>query len=210
MSNFRKHKSGFIQLNVDGTHLIVPTAVAYAFAKHFQSFYSKCCSKDFPAAPHLSESFPLLLFLMQMSAKPSRLKLLKYVGLDHIPGFTIKGYSGLIIPILRHIFNLSLTQQYFLAAWKEAAVVPVLKRCSHAPVNNYRPIYIFNIFSKLFEFIIHDHVSHYAKCNHGENGFTGTKSKVTNLVTFPDFLTPVVRGQHQADAMYFDVLNFRS
>jgi hypothetical protein len=30
---------------------------------------------------------------------------------------------------------------------------------------------------------------------------------VNNLVTFLDFLTPVVRGQHQTDAIYFDLSN---
>jgi hypothetical protein len=84
---------------------------------------------------------------------------------------------------------LSLTQQYFPAAWKEAAIVPVLKRGNHTAVN-YRPISILNNFSKLFEFIIHDHISHYAKLNPNQHGFTRTKSTVTNLVTFLDFLTP--------------------
>jgi hypothetical protein len=54
-----------------------------------------------------------------------RLKPSKSVGLDHVPGFIIKGCSSIFIPILRRIFNLSLTQQYFPAAWKEAAVVRV-------------------------------------------------------------------------------------
>jgi hypothetical protein len=75
--------------------------------------------------------------------------------IDDIPGFIIKGYSVILIPTLRHIFNLSLTQQYFSAAWKEAAVVPVFKRGNHAAMSYYRPISILNNFSKLFEFIIH-------------------------------------------------------
>jgi hypothetical protein len=74
-------------------------------------------------------------------------------------------------------------------------------------MSNYRPISLLNNFSKLFEFIIHDDVSHYAKFNPNQHGFTRTKSTVTNLVTYLDFLTPVVRGQRQADAIYFDVSN---
>jgi tRNA G37 N-methylase TrmD len=50
---------------------------------------------------------------------------------------------------------LSLTQQYFPAAWKEVAVVPVFKNGNHAAVSNYRPVSIPSHFSKLFEFIIH-------------------------------------------------------
>jgi hypothetical protein len=56
-----------------------------------------------------------------------RLKPSKSVGHDDIPDFIIKGCSS-----IRHIFNLSLTQQCFPAAWKVAAVVPVFKRGNHA------------------------------------------------------------------------------
>jgi hypothetical protein len=48
---------------------------------------------------------------------------------------------------------------------------------------------------------------HYAKFNLKQHGFPRSKSTVTNLVTFDDFLTPVVHGQHQADAIYFDLPN---
>jgi hypothetical protein len=136
-----------------------------------------------------------------------KLKPSKSVGLDDVPGFIIKGCADIFVPILRHIFNLSLTQRYFPTVWKEAAIVPIFKRGSHAAVSNYRPISILNNFSKLFESIIHDHVLHFVKLNPNQHGFTRTKSTVTNLVTFLDFLTPVVRGQRQADAVYFDLSN---
>jgi hypothetical protein len=74
-------------------------------------------------------------------------------------------------------------------------------------MSNYKLISILSNFSKLFEFIIHDHVSHYAKFNRNQHGFTKTKSTVTSLVTFLDFLTSVVHGQRQADAVYFDLSN---
>jgi hypothetical protein len=67
-------------------------------------------------------------------------------------------------------------------------------------VSNYRPVSILNNFFELFEFIIHDHVLHYTKCNPNQHGFTKTTSTVTSLVTFLDFLTPV-RGQRQADSI---------
>jgi hypothetical protein len=45
-------------------------------------------------------------------------------------------------------------------------------------------------------------VCFYAKFNPNQHGFTRTKSTVTNLVIFLDFLTPFVCGQHPADAIY--------
>jgi hypothetical protein len=55
VSNFRKHRSGSIQLNVDGTHLAEPTSVADAFAKYFQSIHNNCCSNDLPRLSQCSE-----------------------------------------------------------------------------------------------------------------------------------------------------------
>jgi hypothetical protein len=45
----------------------------------------------------------------------------------------------------------------------------------------------------MFESIIHDHVTHFIKFHPNQLGFTKSKSIVTNLVTFLDFITPVVR-----------------
>jgi hypothetical protein len=57
--------------------------------------------------------------------------------------------------------------------------------------------------------VIHDHVSHYlkSKINPYQHGFSKTKSASTNLVTFVEFITPLVYSQGQADAIYFDLIN---
>jgi hypothetical protein len=136
-----------------------------------------------------------------------RLKPSKTVGLDDIPGFVIKRCSVIFIPTLRHIFNLSLTQQHFPTVWKEAAIVLVFKSGNRASASNYRPISILNNFSKLLELIIHDHVLHYVKLNPSQLDFTKSKSTVYNLVTFLNFTTPVVRSLPQGDAVYFDLSN---
>jgi hypothetical protein len=131
ISNFRKQRSGSIRLNVDGKHLAEPTAFADAFAKHFQSVHNNCCSIDLPRLSQCSEFLSLVPVSDADVCKAiKRLKPSKCVGLDDIPGFIIKCCSAIFTPILRHIFNLSLAQQYFPAAWKEAAVVPVFKRQS--------------------------------------------------------------------------------
>jgi hypothetical protein len=64
-----------------------------------------------------------------------------------------------------------------------------------------------NNFSKSFESVIHDHVSHYLKfkLNPCQHGFTKSKFTTTNLVTYLNFITPLVSSQRQADAIYFDL-----
>jgi hypothetical protein len=93
--------------------------------------------------------------------------------------------------------------------WKQAAVVPVFKKGKTSSVGNYRPITILNNFSKVFEFIKHDHVSYFfkSKLSSSQHGFIKSKSTFTNLVTFLDFVTPLVCSQGQTDTIYFGFSN---
>jgi hypothetical protein len=69
--NFRKQRSSPIQLLVDGVYLDEPSAVADAFANHFQSVYNTHCLVESPPPPlSLLNSYPLPLSLMRMFLKP--------------------------------------------------------------------------------------------------------------------------------------------
>jgi hypothetical protein len=76
-------------------------------------------------------------------------------------------------------------------------------------VRNFRPIAIFNNFSKVFEIIILDHIYHLfkSKLNSSQHGFIKSKSTITNLVTFLDFVTLLVCSQGQVDSIYYDFSN---
>jgi hypothetical protein len=89
-----------------------------------------------------------------------------------------------------------MTQQYFPTVWKEVAIVSVFRGGNHAAVGKYRPISILDNLSKLFEFIIHDHVLNTASPN-------PNLVVSNNLVTF----SPTARSQRQADAVYFSLDN---
>jgi hypothetical protein len=67
---------------------------------------------------------------------------------------------------------------------------------NRALVGNYRPISILNNFSKIFESIIHDHLSFYFKfkLHPNQHGFVKSKSAVTNLVTCLNDVSPL-RGR---------------
>jgi hypothetical protein len=210
VASFRKSNSNSIQLEVDGNHRIQPAHVADEFCKHFQSVHNHPCPVAFPT--NLSSSELLTLAPVSYSdiiKAINRLKASKSVGLDDIPRFVIKGFSDVFVPILKHIFNLSLSQQYFATFWKQAAIIPVLKKGKSTSVSNYRPITLLCNVSKLLEIVIHDHVSHYlkSKINPYPHGFSKTKSASTDLVISVDFITPLVCSQGQADAIYFDLSN---
>jgi hypothetical protein len=154
--------SNSIQLEVDGKHLIKPNDVADEFAKHFQSVYSNPCPIVFPTLLPSSECLPLASVSdSDVKNAIKRLRPSKSVGIDDIPGFIIKGCTDIFVPVLKHIFNLSLSQQHFPTLWKQA----VLKKGKCSSVSNYRPISLLCNFSKIFEFVIHEHVSHFHRAS---------------------------------------------
>jgi hypothetical protein len=57
--------------------------------------------------------------------------------------------------------------------------------------------------------IIHDHVSHFfkSKLNSSQDGFIKSKPTVITLVTFLDFVTPLICSQGKTDSIYFDFNN---
>ena len=66
----------------------------------------------------------------------------------------IKHLSSIISPILTHLINKSISTGYFPKMLKTARVVPIYKSGDNTNVNNYRPISILPILSKIFEKII--------------------------------------------------------
>jgi hypothetical protein len=65
--------------------------------------------------------------------------------------------------VLRHIFNINLSQGKYPILWKQAVVVPAYKKGNNAIINKFRLITVLNNFSKIFESIIHNQLSFYCK-----------------------------------------------
>ena len=63
----------------------------------------------------------------------------------------IKSYSHLLALPIAQLFNQSITLGMFPQILKRASVIPLYKKGQKTDVNNYRPISLLNIFSKIFE-----------------------------------------------------------
>ena len=60
-----------------------------------------------------------------------------------------------LIECLVHIFNLSLSQGKFVDSFKKAKVIPIHKKKSKSDMNNFRPISLLPVASKILEKIVH-------------------------------------------------------
>lgn len=106
-----------------------------------------------------------------------------------------------------HLFLiLAYLSEVSLPSEKPDAVVPVFKKGNSVSANNYSPISILNTLSKIFEFVIHEHVSHYLKsifdlCQHG---FNKSEFNAAICLSYLDFIPLLVYSKGQVYAICFD------
>ena len=82
----------------------------------------------------------------------------KAFGCDNLsPVFIKEGIDYICIPLSK-IFNKSLLLHKFPTLWKSAQIVPLFKKGNPSLVDNYRPVSLLCILSKIFEKIIFKHM----------------------------------------------------
>ena len=87
-------------------------------------------------------------------------------GWDDIPQKVIKSSPFNVVRVLSHIFNLSIQEGVFPEKMKIAKVIPIFKKGSKANVENYRPISLLPVFSKILERLMYVRLNSFLnKCN---------------------------------------------
>ena len=119
------------------------------------------------------------------------LKSKKCSVLDFSPSI-IKDNAHLLAQPLVHLFNQSINQGTFPNQLKHALIVPIFKKGSKTNTNNYRPISLLNIFSKIFEKLMKKHLVNFLDHNNtispNQFGFQKGKGTVDALTKFSTFL----------------------
>jgi hypothetical protein len=131
----------------------------------------------------------------------------KSIKPDELPTLIIEGFSRIFIPLLHHIFSLSFINQEFSFIMEAGGCWAYFQERSIAVVVNYRPILIFNNFCKIFRNILHSNLSFHfkSKLHPNQHGFLKSKSTITDLLTYPNDVTPSLCSQGQLDSIYFDL-----
>ena len=83
----------------------------------------------------------------------------KATGLDNISAKFLQMAAPVVAPSLTEIFNMSIDTQQFPSEWKTAKVIPL--RGQRSLLDNYRPISILPVVSKLMERILYDQIYEY-------------------------------------------------
>ena len=114
----------------------------------------------------------------------------KATGLDDLSSKILKMSASVIAKPLSVIYNPSIACGYFPTQWKTARVTPVHKSGSRTDKNNYRPISILCIVSKLLERHYHNNITAHLRSYHllyrGQSGFRRQHSCESAIVKLVD------------------------
>ena len=94
--------------------------------------------------------------------------------------------------VLAHIFNVSMSTSVFPKLWKTAVVCPLYKEGDRESSNNYRPISLLPLCSKLLERLVHDRIYRHLRLTNfltdAQSGFRKGHSTTTCLIDFLDVI----------------------
>ena len=123
------------------------------------------------------------------------LKLKKATGLDGLPARLLKDSAVLIADSVTRLVNLSIKSGTVPSEWKQAKVVPLFKSGNKDDLDNYRPISILPILSKILEKVVfhqlHSYLSKNSLLSPYQSGFRANHSTQLAIT----FLTDKTRGQ---------------
>ena len=131
----------------------------------------------------------------------------KACGPDNLSPRLLKQCSSELAPSLKLLYQMSMESGLIPCQWKEANVAPVFKKGSKECVNNYRPISLLCIVSKVMEKCIYNHVfpavePHIYSLQHG---FVRGRSCATQLLHVYNNIGHTLDQGGQTDIVYLDI-----
>ena len=194
--------SNISSINHNGVHIEDPSELANTFNNFFANVAGKIkepvthsnhdklkdfCNSRLPDNIKFSisniEKDQVLNYLSTMDS-------CKATGTDNIGPRLLKFAAPYIAGDISYICNHSINSSTFPRKWKEANVSPLHKNGPHDDVNNYRPISILPVLSKVLEKHVHDCLPAYLKeynlLHKTQSGFRSQHSCETALVHMID------------------------
>ena len=131
----------------------------------------------------------------------------KACGPDELSGVVLKECARQLAPSLTALFQLSMSSGQLPKQWKLANIVPVHKKESKAEVQNYRPISLLSVASKVMERCVFDYVYHHVQhlISPQQHGFIRGKSTATQLNDTYHRVGETLDAGGQTDIIFLDL-----
>ncbi len=153
--------------------------------------------------PDLSE---ITLTVAEVRLALESIDISKATGPDQLSGKVLKECAAQLAPSLTLLFNKSLQLGIVPDLWKSANVAPVHKKNEKSNAENYRPISLLCLPSKILERCIFNRI--YNKIKHLitnlQHGFLRGRSTTTQLLTVLQNIISNLDSNFQTDIIYLD------
>jgi exonuclease III len=184
-------------------------SMANIFNNFFQSIFS--CNDNIPTPPIISTNDPLLDHISitenEVLKELNKLNPSKAPGPDGLPTRVLKECAPELTPSITNLFNNSLIMGLVPKAWKHANIVPLHKKGNKHQANNYRPISLLPVISKVLERCIFNKIIEILipKITALQHGFLRNRSTVTQLLQVFSNINNILDKGDQTDVVYFDL-----
>ena len=132
----------------------------------------------------------------------------KKCNLDDFSPLIVKENAHILGSPLKLLFNQSIQQGKFPERLKCARVIPIYKKGQKSDMNNYRPISLLNIFSKIFEKVVKTRLVNYMSENNilnaNQYGFQKGKSTQDALTAFSKMLYNEIEKSNKVLSIFVD------
>ncbi|CAH2109011.1 unnamed protein product [Euphydryas editha] len=201
---FHKSSSDNIDIERLNKHFSAANVMDSADKKSTLEALSSCPTPDYP--PFTFSQFS------ECDVRESILSITSNaVGIDSIGRSMIVPIIDIVIPILTHILNYSITNCEFPEAWKAAQITPIPKKANTSNITDFRPISILPFLSKVLEKLVHQQLSRFLYkfniLNPLQSGFRPGHSTVTALVKVTDDIRMGMDNKHLTVLTLLDFSN---
>ena len=199
----KKNSTGVTFLQTDDSEQIRdPALIAEAFNQHFTGLAERLIDKNasnfdpssVTAFVEIHKSSEAKLVFPDITVRQTQQLIEaipsgKATGVDGVSARLLKIAAPAIAPSLTRLINKCISNGVFPRVWKEAKVTPLHKGDSKSEKNNYRPISVLPVLSKIFERHLHNSLFEYLCSNNllyylqsGFRKFFSTETALVNMI----------------------------
>ena len=147
-----------------------------------------------------------MLELKEIEKRLSNLDGCKSIGPDNVHSLILKNCSKSFALPLTKIFKKLILEGRIQDPWRLANISPIFKKGNRTDPENYRPVSLTSIVSKILEGVVKDELLKYLICNglvtNSKHGFVPKNSCVTNLLESLDFITSWLSEGYNVDQIF--------
>ena len=206
---------------IDEQFISEDKTIANCFCDFFSNISKKLKSRSFPLKSIVWNYFerspatcPTQFTFTQVSDIEvleclRKLKRKSATGIDQIPACFLKDIAYVLAKPLTHVINLSLHRGLFPNDLKRARIKPVHKSGNSKMFDNYRPISVLPVISKIFEKCVYRQLTKYLENNkmlsNSQHGFRSHRSTETATTLFIDTVRLNMDKGHYTGVIYIDL-----